>query len=68
MNDKFEIWSLPWHALQRRLAADVGAEASARKATYPRGAGAGVMAVPASSWLARALSNSALSSALPMHG
>jgi len=66
MNDIFEIWSLPWHALQRRLAAGVGAEAAARHATNPRGAGVGV-AVPASSWLARALSDSALPAAFQMH-
>ena len=67
MNDIFEIWSLPWHALQRRLATAVGAEAPARNVTNPRGAGAGVAAVPASSWLARALSDSALPAAFQMH-
>jgi hypothetical protein len=56
MNDKFEIWSLPWHAMQRRLAKGVGAEPDASTATNPRGAGARVAAAPASSWLARALS------------
>jgi len=56
MNDIFENWSLPWHALQHRLAKGVGAEAAANAATNPREAGARVAAAQASSWLARALS------------
>jgi len=54
MNDEFEIWSVPWHAMQRRVANGFGAEAAARAATIPRGSGARG-AAPAGSWLARAL-------------
>jgi len=56
VNDIFEKWSLPWHTLQRRLAGGVGAEAAANATTNPPIAGARVAALPASSWLARALS------------
>jgi len=29
MNDIYEIWSLPWHVLQKNLAKGIGAEESA---------------------------------------
>jgi hypothetical protein len=29
MNDTYEMWSLPWHALQRNLALGLGGDASA---------------------------------------
>jgi hypothetical protein len=67
MSDMFEIWSLPWHAMQRRLAKGVGAEAAARTATNPRDAGARVAAAPASSWLARALSRAPTAAPLQVH-
>lgn len=67
MNDIFENWSLPWHALQRRLAKSVGTEAAANAATNPRDADARVAAAPASSWLARALSVAPASTAFQAH-
>jgi hypothetical protein len=33
MNDIFELWSLPWHTLQRNLAETFGSQASAIAAT-----------------------------------
>ncbi len=62
MNDIFELWSLPWHALQHSLALSFGAEeaaatpgappyTAARPSTATR-----VIATPTSSWLVRALS------------
>jgi hypothetical protein len=67
MNDVFEIWSLPWHALQRRLAKGVGAALAANATTNPRDAGARVAVAPASSWLVRALSDSAPPAAFWTH-
>jgi len=67
MNDMFEIWSLPWHALQRRLAKGVGAEAAANATTNPPNAGARVAAAPASSWLTRALSGAPTAAPLQVH-
>jgi tripartite-type tricarboxylate transporter receptor subunit TctC len=59
MNQSPEIWSLPWHTLQRNLAGGAGAVAfgtavSARKAGYLRS-----VAVRANSWLSRAQSRAA---------
>jgi len=56
MNEMLELWSVPWHALQSRLADGIGFEAAAtaaaaavaRQAAQPPAA-AGY------SWLARAL-------------
>jgi hypothetical protein len=50
MNDFLEMWSLPWHALQRRLAMSVGVDAAAQ----PRRAADG--GADAGNWLMRALS------------
>jgi hypothetical protein len=67
MNDMFEIWSLPWHALQRRLAKGVGAADAATVTANPLGAGARAAMAPASSWLARALSLRATPAAFQAH-
>jgi hypothetical protein len=67
MNGMFELWSLPWHALQRRLAKGVEAEVAANAATNPRSAGARVAAAPASSWLARALNVAPAPAAFQVH-
>jgi hypothetical protein len=68
MNDIFELWSLPWHALQRSLADTFGNEANATLAAslsssnsrrLRAAAGAPVAAgapAGASSWLVRARS------------
>jgi hypothetical protein len=57
MNDIFELWSLPWHALQRDLALGLAGEATgpsvpALKAVKVQSS---VVAVSANSWLSRAL-------------
>ncbi|MGO9988369.1 MAG: hypothetical protein ACLPSY_06300 [Steroidobacteraceae bacterium] len=61
MNDIFELWSLPWHALQRSLAVSFGAEAAAPGS--PQSTAARIAATPTSSWLVRALSVTAQSTA-----
>lgn len=55
MNDIFDLWSLPWHALQRSLASSFGAEAAAITRGNPQSTAARVAATPSSSWLVRAL-------------
>lgn len=55
MNDIFELWSLPWHALQRSLALSFGAEAAAMAPGNAQSTPARA-AAPTGSWLARALS------------
>jgi hypothetical protein len=49
MSEVLELWSLPWHALQRSLAKGFGADAPA---VAPRPAP--IDGEPASSWLMRA--------------
>ncbi len=56
MNDIFELWSLPWHALQRRLATSFGADPAAIAPGNPQSTAARVGGAPTSSWLVRALS------------
>jgi len=56
MNEIFELWSLPWHALQRRLAINFGAATPATVFGNPQSLVARAAATPASSWLVRALS------------
>lgn len=60
MNDFLEMWSLPWHALQRRLAMSVGTDAD-RQAREPAAAGD----PDAGSWLMRALNGPATSAQQP---
>jgi hypothetical protein len=50
MNNFLEMWSLPWHALQRRLAMSVGADGGVQP---PRPAAA--EGADTGSWLMRAL-------------
>jgi hypothetical protein len=65
MNDMYEVWSLPWHALQKSLAGGIGAKEGAvavpnnavprRNATCARNAaGRRGAAGCADSWLYRA--------------
>jgi hypothetical protein len=61
MNDLFEVWSLPWHDLQRRLAkgpgpaaSDATTNAAADATANPQCAGSRNAAAPAGNWLARA--------------
>ncbi len=53
MNDVCEMWSLPWHALQRSLARDIGADAASYCAPARKAANARPLALPANSWLSR---------------
>jgi hypothetical protein len=54
MNDIFEFWSLPWHALQRSLASGFGAGAEGGPAPGSASWNFGVAAPSAgSSWLTR---------------
>jgi len=54
MNDIFEFWSLPWHALQRSLANGFGAEAHGSAAPGAKSFGFAATASTGGSWLARA--------------
>jgi len=56
MNEIFELWSLPWHALQRSLANGFVADASIGEPASPARLGHGDPAARAGSWLARARS------------
>ena len=51
MNDICEMWSLPWHALQRSLALGVAPDASA---SSTKAVNVPSVANPANSWLSRA--------------
>jgi len=60
MNDIFEFWSLPWHALQRSLASGFDSETLAIEAPGSAHRYSGVAAPPTgSNWLARARSGMA---------
>ena len=67
MTDMFEVWSLPWHALQRNLAKRIGSAAAANAATGFRRAGQRAVAAPGSSWLARALNDAPPHTAFQAH-
>jgi hypothetical protein len=54
MDNIREIWSLPWHALQRNLAKGIRAEAVADYAATLEAVKAQRVTLSASSWLARA--------------
>jgi hypothetical protein len=54
MNDTCEMWSLPWHALQRNLALEVGGDAPAHSGATVKAANVQIGAVAANSWLGRA--------------
>jgi len=54
MNDMCEMWSQPWHALQRNLASGKGVEAAAHPAAKLRAVNMQIGTVAADSWLARA--------------
>ena len=57
MNDICELWSLPWHALQRDLALGLAGEAVGRSVPALRTVKVrrAVAVVSANSWLSRAL-------------
>jgi hypothetical protein len=52
MNDTCEMWSLPWHALQRNLANGIGGDAIVHFAGSVRAVN--VASPAANSWLGRA--------------
>jgi hypothetical protein len=54
MNDMCEMWSLPWHALQRNLALGLGAGALAHAGATVKAVNVQSATVSASSWLGRA--------------
>jgi hypothetical protein len=54
MNDTCEMWSLPWHALQRNLALDLGGDAIIHSAVTVKAVHVQNSAIAANSWLGRA--------------
>jgi hypothetical protein len=54
MNDTCELWSLPWHALQRNLALGLGGDALAHGGGALKAANVQDFTVYANSWLGRA--------------
>ena len=54
MNDTCELWSLPWHALQRNLSLTLGGYAIAHPALSANTVNVQSAAVDANSWLGRA--------------
>jgi hypothetical protein len=54
MNDTCEMWSLPWHALQRNLALELGGDAHAHSGATVKAVSVQSAAVYANSWLGRA--------------
>jgi hypothetical protein len=54
MNDILELWSLPWHALQRSLAKGFGAATTGNAPANLCSSGTGVASAQNGSWLARA--------------
>jgi hypothetical protein len=54
MNHTCEMWSLPWHALQRDLALGLGGDAIAHSAVTVKAVNVQSAAVGANSWLGRA--------------
>jgi hypothetical protein len=54
MNDTCEMWSLPWHALQRNLALRLGGEAIIHSSAMVKAVNVQGAARSANSWLGRA--------------
>ena len=54
MNDTCEMWSLPWHALQRNLALRLGGEANIHSSAMAMVVNVQGAAGAANSWLGRA--------------
>jgi hypothetical protein len=54
MNDTCEMWSLPWHALQRNLALELGGDASAHSSATIKAVSVQSAAAYTNSWLGRA--------------
>jgi len=60
MNDIFELWSLPWHALQRSLAEAFGAESAVHAASTSKSSISRNLPTPTGSWLVRARNGATL--------
>jgi hypothetical protein len=54
MNDICEMWSLPWHALQRNLAKGISGDVVGHSALALKTLNVQSVAVSANSWLSRA--------------
>lgn len=54
MNDMCEMWSLPWHALQRNLAKGIDGDAVGHSTAAVKTFNVQSAAVSTSSWLGRA--------------
>ena len=54
MNDTGEMWSLPWHALQRNLALGMGGDTPAHAGSTIKAVTVQSATVYANSWLGRA--------------
>jgi len=54
MNEICEMWSVPWHALQRNLALGLAANAASLSAPALKSSSVQGVAVSANSWLSRA--------------
>jgi hypothetical protein len=54
MNDTCEMWSLPWHALQRTLALGLGGDAPAHTGATVTAVNVQSATAYANSWLGRA--------------
>ncbi len=54
MSDRVEMWSRPWHALQRSLAAQLATEPAAGTIAHRSSPEPRVPFVPAANWLLRA--------------
>jgi hypothetical protein len=54
MNDTCEMWSLPWHALQRNLALELGGDAPAHSGATIKAVNVQSATAYTNSWLGRA--------------
>jgi hypothetical protein len=54
MNEVFDLWSLPWHALQRSLAETFRTEAASKAPAKPKLLISQIAQTTGSNWLARA--------------
>ena len=54
MSDTCEMWSLPWHALQRNLALRLGGEAIIHSSAVVKAVNVQNAGIVANSWLGRA--------------
>ncbi len=54
MNEIVEVWSMPWHSLQRSLAETFGTDVNGKSVAAPKPSQAHVPTAAAVSWLVRA--------------